>query len=111
MKKFLEFNCLSFNPDKYNNTKIKMIYTSMHRIFNEELIREEIKKYKEHYNEKFIVGLGTIAVGINGNEKILTPEELERDLRICKESGVKEVVIFRLGGLNKEYIKVMNKFN
>ena len=57
-----------------------------------------------------MVALGTIAVGITGNEPILNPEELARDLKIAKNNGINEVVIFRLGGLNKEYVDVIKKY-
>ncbi|MBS3152555.1 hypothetical protein J4230_04050 [Candidatus Woesearchaeota archaeon] len=110
MKKFQEFNCLSFNPKKYNNTKIKMMYSSMSSWLTENIIRDEIKSYKKEYGDKFFIGLGVLDVGINNNEKIITSENLERDIRICKELGVKEIVIYRLSGLNKEYLKVIKKF-
>lgn len=107
---FLENNCLTFNPNKYNNVKIKMLYTSVHSWLTENEIRKIIKELKDKYKDKILIGLGTIAIGVNSDERILTPEQLERDLKICKELNVKEVVIFRLGGLNKDYIKVLNKF-
>lgn len=88
---------------------IKMFYQSIHN-FNEEFMIKHIKKGVENFEDKFVVGIGTIAVGIHGNEKILSAEELERDLKICKDLGVSEVIIFRLGGLNYKYKKVINKF-
>lgn len=63
-------------------------------------------KNKKDYS----ISLGTIATGILGNEPILSPENLEKDLKFVRNSGFKKVIIFRLGGLNKEYIKVLNKF-
>lgn len=110
MKWILEINCLSFNPKEYSNIKIKMMYTSMLPWLTEGFIINEIKGYKEKYEEKFFVGLGVLAKGLNMNEPLITPEHLERDLRICKELKIKEVVIYRLGGLNKEYLKVINNF-
>ena len=110
MKKFLDYSCLTFDPREYNSIPIKMMYTSVHSWFDKKFIKLKIKKYKAEFGDRFILGLGTIAIGIKGNEPILSPEHLERDLRICKEMNVKEVVIFRLGGLNKEYVKVINKF-
>ncbi|MBI2148230.1 hypothetical protein HYU23_00975 [Candidatus Woesearchaeota archaeon] len=111
VKKFLEINCLSFNPKKYNNIKIKMLYTSMMPWATESIIRKEIKKYKRQYSDKFFIGLGVLDIGINGDENIITSEKLERDLKICKELGVKEVVIYRLGGLNKKFLKIIKGFS
>ncbi len=104
---------LSFNGqgDGAGHTKkpkvIKMWYHSM-RTFREELFREEIKKDQELFGkENLLVALGTIATGISGRERILAPEELARDLKIAKELGVQEVVVFRLGGWEKRYAEVI----
>ena len=58
----------------------------------------------------YSISLGTIAHGINGDEPILSSGNLEEDLEFVKTSGFKKVIIFRLGGLNKEYINVLEKF-
>lgn len=109
-KSFLESVGLSFDPDIYNNSVIKMIYSSMMLWASENFIRDEIRHYTKKYRDKFIVGLGVTATGINKNESLISAENLERDLKICKELDVKEVVIYRLGGLNKEYLKIIKKF-
>ena len=96
--------CESFLPSKflkifglsYNGEKIKMAYTSMNHFIN--LKNINVGK----------IGIGCIAKGIYGNEKLLKPEGLERDLKILKRAG-KEAIIFRLGGLNKGYIDVIKK--
>jgi hypothetical protein len=103
---------VSFEPEKYNNKKIAMLYTSFLKNHpnTENFLENQIKIGKKAFGEDFIAALGTIAFGINGNEPILTPEELERDLNIVKNSGVSEVVIFRLGGLNNNYLNVIRKY-
>jgi len=68
-------------------------------------LKEEISSLKSKYNDRLIVGLGCLDTGINGNESLLSVEQLERDLLLCKELGIKKVVLFRLSGLNKEYLK------
>ena len=98
-----------FSPKRYNNTKIIMYYTSMHKLVARTFYQSIIKIH-EKYGEQIHVGLGTITTGILGNEPILTPSKLEKDLEDMKKIGISEVVIFRLGGLNKEYVKVINKF-
>ncbi len=109
LKKILTFLGLAFDPKVYGNKTIKMFYTSMHN-YPEEFLKKEIKKGVENYGDKFLVGLGVTAAGMKGNEPIIKPEQLERDLKICKERGVKEVVVFRLGGINKEYVQIVNKY-
>ncbi|MBS3174963.1 hypothetical protein J4440_03730 [Candidatus Woesearchaeota archaeon] len=100
---------LQFDPNIYDNYVIKMVYTSV-RNYPEFFLKEEISSLKSKYNDRLIVGLGCLDTGINGNESLLSVEQLERDLLLCKELGIKKVVLFRLSGLNKEYLKIINKF-
>ena len=96
----------------YNNQKakvIKMLYHSMHP-FNNNFIKKELQKGKELHQDNFIVSFGTIATGINGNEPILSKEQLNQDLKIAKEENIQEVIIFRLGGLIKEYLNTIKKY-
>ncbi len=88
---------------------MKMMYHSVH-YYSEEKLRSELQRGLKEFGENYIVGYGTIALGVGGNEPILSPQQLEKDLQTAQEVGVKEVVLFRLGGLNKKYVKVMEKF-
>ncbi|MDO8510773.1 MAG: hypothetical protein Q7S55_01260 [Nanoarchaeota archaeon] len=88
---------------------MKMLYHSVH-YYSGEKLKAELQQGIEEYGDRYVVGYGTIAIGVNGNEPILSAEQLEKDLQIAQEVGVKEVVLFRLGGLNKRYVKVMEKF-
>ncbi len=93
------------------NTKvIKMFYRSLHH-FSDDFLQKELQQGKQEYGKKFIAGLGVIAPGIQGNELVLSPQQLERDLQIAKKAGMKEVIVFRLGGLDKECGKMLRKFS
>ena len=85
---------------------IKMLYASLHR-FN---LVEKLHQGKQEYGNKFIVGLGTIAPGIHADETVLTPTQLEQDLQTAKKTGIREVIVFRLGGLNETYVNVLKNF-
>ena len=80
--------------------------------YGSQIVRQRIRKdlVLLKNKESYAVGLGTIDVGIQGNEPILSLENLEKDLNFCKSGGFNKAIIFRLGGLNKEYIKVLNNF-
>ncbi|MBI2111942.1 hypothetical protein HYT52_00195 [Candidatus Woesearchaeota archaeon] len=94
----------------YKHAKvIKMAYHSLHR-FNQEQFSQLLKKGKEQFNNNYLVAFGTIAKGIDQNEPMLSLEQLATDLKIAQEAGIKEVVIFRLGGLNKTIVKTIEKF-
>lgn len=103
---------ISFDTKIYNNKKIAMLYTSFLKNHPsiENFLENQIKIGKNNFGRDFIVALGTIATGINGNEPILKPEELDRDLRIVKNNGINDAVIFRLGGLNWHYLSVIKKY-
>ena len=95
---------------RYNGGHEKSImwYTSMLPRWVVEKSKKEFGKIKSR--EGYSVSLGTIDIGIMGNEPILSPENLEKDLEFCKSRGFKKVIIFRLSGINGEYIKVLEKF-
>lgn len=106
-EKFLQALGLHY---KTNKAKIiKMVYHSMHH-FNKEFITNELKAGKEEFGDNFLVAYGTIAKGIGGDEPNLSLSQLEEDLKLAKEIGIEEAVIFRLGGLDRKYLKVLNKF-
>lgn len=87
---------------------IKMVYHSMHH-FNKQFITTELQKGKKEWGDRFLVAYGTMATGVEGWEPNITAAQLEEDLKIAKDVGIKEVVIYRLGGLNKEYLKIVKK--
>lgn len=96
----------------YSNKKvkiIKMIYHSMHG-FNENFIYDEMKLGRGEYSNRFLIAYGTIAKGIQRNEPILSLKQLKNDLELAERAGVKEVIIYRLGGLNRGYADLLKQF-
>jgi len=93
----------------YPSKRILMYYTSFFRPFvPDHILLNRLKKKAEYCAENdCLLALGLIATGIHGFEPIYGAKELNEDLQIAKKAGVKEVVIFRLGGLNKELVKAI----
>ena len=90
----------------YENTKvIKMFYSSLHR-FPTKFLKKELKTAKKR---DYLIGLGTISTGIHGTDPIITLKTLKRDLNLAKKEKIKETIIFRLGGLNKNYKKILTE--
>jgi len=85
---------------------IKMFYHSMHN-FSTKFVKEEFNRGVKGFKDNYIVAIGTIAKGIKGTEPLLKEKLLKEDLMLAKQAGVKEVIIFRLGGLNKKYLRLM----
>ncbi len=106
----MSFLGLHFDLNKFNSRVIKMVYHSMHR-FDRGFITQKLKEGKQEFGSRFIVGYGTIAKGINGDEPLLSEKQLREDLSVAKAVGIGEVIIFRLGGMNKGYANVIKKFS
>ena len=96
-------------PKNIPHKKIIMFYSSMHRTkAARNYFIFKLKKIKKKF-PKLTVALGTLAKGILGSEPVLSPKALEKDLKLMKELSINEITLFRLGGLNKDYIKVLKK--
>ena|SRR3989344_543773 len=106
-ERILQFLGLHYSHPKVKI--IKMIYHSLHN-FNQEFIQTELKRGKNEFKDHFLIALGTIAPGIHGTEPRISLKQLQQDLKIVKICGIKEAVLFRLGGLDKMYGKVLRKF-
>ena len=106
-EKLLRFLGISFkySPNIYT---IKMTYSSMHD-FGKYLIEQQIIKGKNNYKNNFMLAFGVLTQGILGNEPAISTKLLERDLNLAKKHNLSEVVIFRLGGLSKKYLKILSQ--
>src|SRR3989338_4645582 len=101
---------LGLHYSSKNINIIKMMYHSMHD-FRKEFVVQQLRRGKEEYGDRFKVGYGVIYSGIMGDESLLTPEQLSQDLTIATREKISEVVLFRLGGLNKKYLQVLQEFS
>ncbi|NQV91299.1 hypothetical protein HQ489_02395 [Candidatus Woesearchaeota archaeon] len=106
--KWMHFMGMHFDANIYNCKTMKMIYHSMLPYLKGH-ITQKFERAKKLYGNKYIPGYGTIATGVLGNEPILKVKQLEKDLQHAQDADLKEVVIFRLGGLNEEYKNVIKK--
>lgn len=103
---FMKILGLNYNLDL---EKSFMWYSSTNSKFMNNNIKNSLIKLKN--KNKYSISLGTIAIGVLGNEPILSPSKLKDDLEFAKNAGFDKVIIFRLGGLNKEYVQVINQFS
>ena len=76
----------------------------------EEFIFDEMKHGRKERGERFLAAYGTIANGIQRNEPILSLKQLKKDLELADSAGIKEVIIYRLGGLNRSYANLLKQF-
>ncbi len=101
---------ISLHQKKYGHIQCIMYYTSMspNKIILNWTAHGVLRVRR--YNPELQLGLGTIATGVMGNEPILSPESLERDLKFMSENEIKTGIVFRLGGLSSEYIQIVKEF-
>src|SRR3989344_4433359 len=106
--KFLRNIGLSYKLS--NVSMIKMVYSSMHNSISEYRFKQKLAVLKKEYGPHIKIGLGLLATGIHGNEPLISASLLDRDIRCASNSNIGEVIIFRLGGLDKKYASVINKY-
>jgi hypothetical protein len=100
---------LQFFGFHYKGSKvIKMLYHSLHE-FDKSFVQNQMKNGVQEFGDDYLVGLGTIATGVQGDEPVLSGEQLKQDLILARNAGVQEAIIFRLGGLTEKYTKVIEK--
>ncbi len=92
--------------------KSPMCYSSLAPKLFRQFVRNKTEKSLRELKNKnhYSIGLGIIASGIKEHNNILSPKNLEEDLAFVKEAGYKRAIIYRSGGLNKHYIRVLRKF-
>ncbi|MFH1511550.1 MAG: hypothetical protein ABIF10_07705 [Candidatus Woesearchaeota archaeon] len=90
--------------------KTLMFYSSMMPPGVRFLSLRRIAKEKKLVGQNLSVAVGVIAHGIHGREPILSPAALDCDLKDLKVIGIDHVFVFRLGGLNKEYVRIIKKY-
>lgn len=86
-----------------------MLYRSLHH-FSDVFLSRQLLIGKKEYGSKFIAAVGIIASDIHKKNTVFSSMQLVHDLKMVQKCDVKEVVIYRLGGLTKEYIQALNRF-
>ncbi|MBS3165574.1 hypothetical protein J4444_00480 [Candidatus Woesearchaeota archaeon] len=111
-QKLLQIAGLSYSSQKFKQQRIGMYYTSFIRpLLPKHLVEERFThKVKGCAQEKMLLGIGLIAPGVYKIEPTYDAEALSMELKIAQANGIKEVIIFRLGGLDRKFVKVITKY-
>lgn len=106
---FSSLACTYFHSGSF--AYIDMIYTSLLKVKNKSsYLRSIIERNKNKFLE-YSVALGLIGRGVEDySTPLISPADLKRDLDIVQKEGIKNVVLYRLGGLNKNYLRVIEEF-
>lgn len=102
---------LSYNPAEYGNKQMKMFYSSFRRAVIPDFIVNKLfeRKARQYNKRNTIMGLGCIIGGVHETEPVNRPNILGYEIETARAFGLEEVVIFRLNGLNEEYLKAISK--
>ena len=103
--------------DEHKHMRIPMCYSSMIRQYDKyipgdalSLIKKKLQQLLADERSRMMVGIGALATGALENEAVITPEHLREDLTFVREGGFPGCVIFRLGGLQDAYLRVIKEF-
>jgi hypothetical protein len=102
---------ISYPTERFAHQKIMMWYTSMIPLRLRALAQRGLRWSFERYKDQLSVGIGTISHGIFGNEPLLSPLQMHEDLLFLQKIGIKNVVIFRLGGMTRAYWEILQPFS
>ena len=121
---------VSFDSNTVNySDRVVMFYTSFKKPFYRlgkritdrvasGLLRAVAKKSLKKDGDRSAIGIGCLDGGIMGcldrnilaNEPRMSPEEFNEDLRIIQDVGINKAYVFRLGGLNQEFVNIMKSY-
>jgi len=112
----------SYSIRRHPHKRIRMYYSSLlypikadddrtlkHKKKLEIRMKNFLINEREKYGGLVQIGLGITAQGVY-NEPLIKPEDLERDLEFARSAGFDTATIFRVGGLNEDYMKVIKKY-
>lgn len=99
-----------------NCRRIWMFYTSLKAGSLDskmEKLKKVCKKGMDKFNKKFKIGIGCAGHGMFKVESQLSIQELKLNLKTASETGIKESIIFRLGGVldNPDMVRELNKIH
>jgi len=103
---------ISYSPLKFYHKKTIMFYSSffVKKPFLKKMTGRYIVSQHNRYDDKLQVALGAIDMGRSGKGPLISPEQLDKDLKFSYDIGINTATIFRLGGLNESYINVIEKY-
>lgn len=110
-KLFLRIFTVTFDPH-LNYNRIEMLYGQLKPEALGKSLKMGIAEMGRNYNPVF----GVTAEGIGGSAKEgswmrISPAILDKQLSIAQKFGIKKVFIYRLGGLDQDYLKVIKKYS
>ena len=102
---------INYDMTQFPHKRIMMYYTNkLNKKFLKKLAEKAIAKEKLEYGDNFQLALRSNATGIFGENPNMSSEDFRKDFNFVKNKGINTVIIFRLEGLNKEYLKIIKDF-
>lgn len=110
-RSLLQWSGLAWSPGRQPHTRVTMCYGSIIRWGAiRRRILDDLSRAAREKGTTVAVGVGTLALGVDGREPVLSPSELARDLSALQARGLGHAIIFRLGGLTRAHLEVVQSF-
>ncbi len=110
-RRLLQWSGLAWDSDAQPHTRVTMCYGSIIRWSAvRRRILDDLSRVAREEPSPVAVGVGTLALGVDGREPTLSPAELERDLNALQARGLQHAIIFRLGGLTPAHLRIVHRF-
>lgn len=100
---------VTFDP-RLNYRRVEMLYGQLKPGALERFLAKAEKEYKNYYPAFGITAGGISESVTDGSWMKITPQQLDEQLSIAKKMGIKKVFIYRLGGMNQDYLDVIKKY-
>ncbi len=106
---FLRLAAMHFDPLDYRAVSLHLDLYMTGSGMTDEALGRILRCGVERYQERFIPSLGVLNDGEGSAAIFVPPETLRRNLRLVRESGVKEVWLFGANGLNSDTIALLHE--
>jgi hypothetical protein len=106
---FLRLMAMHYDPQKYPMVSLHLdLYMTGAGLSSDDVARI-LRCGVEQYGERFIPSFGVLDDGEGSKEIFIPPDTLRRNLQLAHETGVSEIWLFGVNGLNTEYLDALRE--
>jgi len=105
---FLRLAAMHFDPGDYPAVSLHLDMYHMGTDLPDAQFRQILRCGVEQYGNRFIPALGVLDDGEGAKDYFASPETLRHDLTLVRQTGVSEVWLFGVNGLNADYVAALH---
>lgn len=100
---------LHFDPNNYSNVTMHLDLHTTGDGIPENDMRQILLCGKEQYRDHFVPSFGSLDDGFASPDVFVPPETLQRDIQLAQASGISEIWVFSVSGLQPKYTDTLQK--